>query len=429
MYIATPLIKAGHNIKIIDFNCEKEPEKKIQQSLLSSDAVILNVHTDNYNESSYVARFIRKNHPNLPIIISGHYCTYQPDRALIDIPNSDISIEGEEEHIINDVVNAIGDKKALFEIPGIRYRENGKIIKGKTPIIVKDLNTVDLPNRQIIENYDYGKINGTYFCKPKFTTIMTSRGCPFNCKFCITKVIHKKFRMRSTENVIKELQDIQKRYSSVLVVDDNFLSDTKRAHKIMDRIIQEDFDLDLYIAGARVDNAKRDLYKKMKKAGVKMIFYGLESGSQDVLDYYNKKVTLNQIKNAVNLANEMGFIIIGSFILGAPIETKKHFYRTIKFSRSLPLDFAFYHPLLYQFGSDLWNQAVKSGNIIEDKELCYFADSRKNLSNFTTEEINEFCLKAYKKFYMRPTFMIKEISKFIIRKEFNLIKVGLNLMM
>jgi len=429
LYIASSLEREGHTVEIIDLNCEKEPENKIRQSLISCDAVILNVHTDNYDQSAYIARIIREKNPDIPIIISGHYCTYQPERAFYDIPSANICIEGEEEHIINDVINAINKKEALSEIPGVRYRKNNSIKIGKPPTIIKDLDLLEFPDRQLVEKYDYGKIDGIYFCKPKFTTIITSRGCPYHCKFCITNVIHKTFRQRSAENVVKELQQIQDRYRSVLIIDDNFLADIKRAHIIMDRIIEEGLEFDLHIAGTRVDHADLDLYKKMKKAGVKMIFYGIESGNQDVLNYYNKKVTLKQIKNAVTLAKKMDFIIIGSFILGAPIETKNHFYNTMKFSCSLPLDFAFYHPLLYQFGTDLWNQAVSEGNITDDEKLCFFADSKNNLGNFTKEEINYFCLTAFKKFYLRPTFMMKELSKFLIRKQFNLIKVGLNLIL
>jgi radical SAM superfamily enzyme YgiQ (UPF0313 family) len=346
---------------------------------------------------------------------------------LIDVPSASISIEGEEEHIINDVINAIDDKTALSNLPGVRYKFDDDIKIGKTPQLIRNLDAIDFPNRRLIEKYEYGKINDIYFCKPKFTTMMTSRGCPNRCKFCITNVIHKTFRQRSAENIIKELQVIQERYSSVLILDDNFLADLKRAHAIMDKIIQIGFDLDLYIAGARVDSADYDLYKKMKKAGVKMIFYGIESGNQDVLDYYNKKVTLNQIRNTINLAKKMNFIIIGSFIFGAPIETKKHFLQTMKFARSLPIDFAFFHPLLYQYGTDLWSKAVENGSIIENGELCYFTDSNNNLGNFTKEEINQYCLQAFKKFYLRPTFMVKEISKFIVRKDFNLIKLGFSL--
>jgi radical SAM superfamily enzyme YgiQ (UPF0313 family) len=426
-YIASQLEKQDHTIEILDLGCEKEPKKTVHQSLLTCDAVILNVHTDNYNQSADIARFIRKKNPDIPIIISGHYCTYQPERALFDIPSATISIEGEEEHIINDVINAIDNKAALSKIPGVRYKSNDEIKIGKTPQLIQDLDAIDFPNRRLIEKYNYGKINGINFCRPKFTTMMTSRGCPNRCKFCITNVIHKTFRQRSAENVINELQEIQERNNSVLILDDNFLADIKRAHTIMDRIIQIGFDLDLYIAGARVDNADKDLYKKMKKAGVKMIFYGIESGNQDVLEYYNKKVTLNQIRNTIHLAKKMNFIIIGSFIIGAPIETKKHFLQTMKFSRSLPIDFAFFHPLLYQYGTELWNQAVKSGNIIENGELCYFTDLKNNLGNFTKEEINNYCLQAFKKFYLRPTFMMKEILKFIVRKDYNLIKLGFSL--
>jgi radical SAM superfamily enzyme YgiQ (UPF0313 family) len=252
---------------------------------------------------------------------------------------------------------------------------------------------------------------------------MTSRGCPFHCRFCNTHVIHKTFRQRSAENVVKELQEIQDRYKSVMIADDNFLADKKRAIKIMEGIIQEKVDLDLFISGVRVDSAERHLYTKMKKAGVKFISFGIESGNQDILDYYNKKVTLSQIRKAVNLAKEMKFITMANFIFGAPIETKNHVDKTIKFSLSLPLDYAVFRRLSYQFGTELWKEAVEAGKINENEKYFYYADSRKKLSNFSKEELNEYCKKAFKRFYLRPTYIINAITKSIMRKDFNMIKV------
>jgi anaerobic magnesium-protoporphyrin IX monomethyl ester cyclase len=360
----------------------------------------------------------------MTIIIGGPHCTFHPDKALDDIPDADISVEGEGEHIIKQVMKSIINKKGLSKISGIRFRKNGKMETGTPYKVIKDLDSLPFPSRHLVERYVYGTLNNINFYKPKFTALMTSRGCPFSCRFCSRHIsTMKTFRGRSVKNVINEFKKINETYDSVLVVDDNFLCDTKRANKILDGIIDLELKLDIYIQGARVDTADRKLYRKMKKAGVKHIFFGIESGNQDVLDFYNKKITLDQIRKAVNLSHEMNFFTIGSFILGAPIETKNHLYNTIKFSCSLPLDIALFHPLSYDYGSDLWNEAVKQGKISNDNHRSIIADRNKGLSNFTKEELIEFCTYAMKRYYYRPRLVLRIILSSIVRKDFSLIKV------
>ena len=208
-----------------------------------------------------------------------------------------------------------------------------------------------------------------------------------------------------------------------MIVDDNFLADKKRAHIIMDGLIDNNIDLEIYIQGARVDSADRTLYKKLKKAGVKHLYFGLETGNQDVLDYYNKGITINQIKKAIYLSKEMNFLTLGNFIIGAPIETKKHIKKTVDFACSLPLDVAIFNPLSFQRGSDLWNEAVENGNIDENEETL--ADIRLGLGNFTSDELESLCKDATKKFYFRPKYISNQIIKSIIEKDLNYLKFGL----
>jgi len=152
--------------------------------------------------------------------------------------------------------------------------------------------------------------------------LLTSKGCPFRCRFCsrYSNIIPEwGFRQRSVENVVKEIQELDEKYRSIRIDDDSFLADNKRAHKIFDKLLEIGTNIDLLIEGARVDSADKDLYKKMKKTGVTLISYGIESGNQDVLDFYNKKTTLQQIRKAICLSREMDFFTSASFILGAPI--------------------------------------------------------------------------------------------------------------
>jgi radical SAM superfamily enzyme YgiQ (UPF0313 family) len=346
---------------------------------------------------------------------------------LTDITSADISAYGEGEVIMKDIVKALQGTKKLSEVPGIHYREKNKIKTGKEYTAIADLDSLLFPARYLVEKYDYGKVNKLFFYKPKFTLMLTSRGCPCQCTFCTRKTtMMKKYRLRSVENVLKEFKEINEKYKSIMILDQNFFGDKKRIHKIMDGIIKMGSTSDLLIQGARVDSTDRDLYKKMKKAGVKHIHFGIESGNQDVLDYYNKNITLEQTRKAVELSKEMNFYVWGTFILGAPIEKQKHIRQTMKFACSLPLDIAVFYPLSYQRGSALWNQAVKEGKIIDDGRFNIVSDSRKGLGNFTSDELSEFCIEAFRRFYFRPSYILRQIYYSMKNKDFTTLRAGFN---
>jgi anaerobic magnesium-protoporphyrin IX monomethyl ester cyclase len=420
LYVASSLENEGHTVNLIDASFEENPEGKIRHMIPTIDVVIIHIYPGNQMESTALANFIRNNRPDIPIIIQGLYCTIQPEQALRGVPSADICIQGEGEHIIKEITEAVDGKRMLSEIPGVHYREKDQIKAGKKPREIKELDTLPFPARHLVKEYDYGMMNGVHLCKPQFTSISTSRSCPFRCRFCTTRFINGTFRQRTPENVLNELREIQGEYGSVMVDDDNFLADTRRAHKILDGLIQAGSELELFISG-RVDNADRELYRKMAKAGVKFISFGIESGNQDVLDYYHKRITLSQIRKAIDLAREMKIITWGNFIFGAPIETKEHLKNTMKFSLSLPLDIAFYRQLSYQRGSELWEEAVANGLIDEGTSFCY-AGSGKTVTNFTDGELSDYCRRAYKKFYYRPTYLLQEFFRSVGRKDFTVLR-------
>ncbi len=422
LYIASSLEKEDHKVELIDVTCEKDAEGRIHQALQSIDAVVITVLTDDKEGSASLAQFIRDNRPDIPIIIHGLHCTIHPVRALQDVPSANICIEGEGEHIINEIIEAIDGKKLLSQIPGVYYRKNNQIKAGKISRKIKELDILPFPARHLVKEYNYGMMNGIHFCRPRFTSILTSRGCPFGCRFCANQLKNGPYRQRSPKNVLHEFRQIQDDYNSVMIADDNFLADTQRAHKIMDGLINTNSELELLITGVRVDSANRELYRKMAKAGVKFISFGIESGNQDVLDYYHKRITLSHIKKAVDLAREMNFITWGNFILGAPFETKKHFKNTVKFSLSLSLDMAFYRQLTYQRGSKLWEEAVTNGLIEEDSYYCS-AGSGKTATNLNTDELSDYCRWAFKRFYYRPTYLLKEFIRCVKRKDFTILRL------
>ena len=165
----------------------------------------------------------------------------------------------------------------------------------------------------------------------------------------------------------------------------------------------------------------------MWDAGVRVVSYGIESGNQDILDFYNKKITLEQVKKAVGIANRVGFFTVGSFIIGAPFEDRAKIEKTIRFATTLPLDFVEFYILEYRVGSQLWNEAVKGG-LIDKKQYFVKACKENNLSLLSMNELNQLRKKAYMRFYLRPSYVMGEMLKLAKHGNADLIKAAISMM-
>ncbi len=429
LYIAKQLERRNQRVVLVDFVAEPFSEEKLQNLLKKTDVVCVTITTQIASSAKKLVAYIKKTSPNIIVIIGGPHCTLQGQQVLQEI-HADIAVIGDGEETINELLDVFDEKKTLANVQGIYYRETGEIKAGLPAREIENLDTIPFPSRHLVQHYSYGKrqISGvTFFAKGQITSMVTTRGCPFNCRFCVSKSIFRNYRSRSTENVIEEFEEIAKEYDSVFVVDDNFLTDKKRAENIMDSLIEKNLDLEIWIAGVRVTDADEQLFQKMKKAGVKSIEFGIESGNQDVLDYYNKKITLDQIRKAVKLSKKTGFLTIGNFIVGAPIEMEKHIEDTIRFAKKLNLDFAFFFPFQYMKGSALWDDAVKKG-IIKENELFVMNNSRGGLGIFTIEEFRNKITEAYRRFYFSPRYFFSQfIRQLFVYRNFRIFSTAIKL--
>jgi len=427
LYIAKILEKEGDDVAILDFSCEAFDEHKMIEAVKIADVVGMTVLSFSLENSIELVNITKRVKPQIKVIIGGPHCSLFPRKALEET-QADICVQGDGELIITDIKRALEGEIAFSEISGIYYRENDVIRNGMPFQVVKDLDAVPFPARHLVKKYHYGSQYNPKIRKEEFTSIITSRGCPFNCKFCSrNSVSMKTYRMRSIKSILEELKDIKNNgYRYVAFVDDSLLSNKKQIEELFDGIIKEKLDLKFVITAARVDSADEKLFRKMKKAGVTHIQYGLESGNQDVLDFYNKNTTLDKIKYAVNLSHKIGFFNMGSFILGAPFETKEHFERTVNFAKTLPLDSVSFVALKYMPGSELWCEAVEDEKISEDDYLVQ-ADSEKKLGLLTQKEIVEYCVKARGDFYLRPQFMLRLFIKSVKNDDLGFLQSYLSL--
>ncbi|RLB77538.1 MAG: radical SAM protein [Deltaproteobacteria bacterium] len=415
LYIARALEDEGHNVEIIDFEAEDFVEEKIIRNLNSTDVLGLTVTAYALKNAAKISNLVKQNDQHLPILTGGPLSTIQPEQTLTDI-NADICVEGEGEKIVGRIAKALEGNENLNDIPGVHYKENNIIKKGPSAELIEDLDSISFPARHLVEKYKYGFYGGVSTSKGKATSMVTSRGCPYNCRFCCVNTITKRYRLRSIDNIMKELDELHHKYYYILLFDDNFLDNKKRAEKIMDMIIERGYNFELGIAGVRVSDADERIFYKMKKAGVVSIAFGIESGNQDVLDFYNKKTTIDQIERAVKLSRKAGLFTSGSFIAGAPIETKEHLKNTFKMAVTLPLDRAVFTHLRYLKGSDLWREAVEAGKIKEHEYLVK-ADSKRGLGNFSYEELDKWVSNADKRFFLRPGYLLTQFFLTFLRKD------------
>jgi len=223
-----------------------------------------------------------------------------------------------------------------------------------------------------------------------------------------------KCRFRSPENVVNEMEDLISRgFTNIVINDDNFTLNHRRVIEICELIRNRKLEFNWFCEG-RVDDANIDTYREMTKAGCKLIYFGVESANERILEYYNKRINPRHSIMAVEKARKAGIdLIIGTFILGAPTESLEEIENTIKFASKLDIDFPQFNVLSVRAGTKLWINLVKEGYIDEEKQWenqTFVSDVHPHCipKKVIREKINE----GYRRFTRRPSWVLKETARF-----------------
>ncbi len=401
MYLATPLTKAGYPVKFMDLTVDRMEEDQYFRELTSSHFILISCYTHTLKNVKKIIQDVRKVNKHAVIICGGPYCTETQNH----IEGADVCVFGEADLEIVNIVDSLLTNRFLDNIPGLSFWRNGKLVRTEGKLLIENLDLIEPPSMELAKDKNYGyiygeKVGGIY-------ALMSSRGCPFSCTFCSYQ--KKKYRERSVDNVIQEIKMREEEGARYIIFyDDNFLMRRERVIEIMDKIIENKIDLKFAIQG-RVDIADLELYRKLKQAGVVIMLYGIESANQDVLDYYNKKTTVEKARRAITLADQVGIITFGNMILGAPIEERRHFEINKKFLKEVPLDLLSIHILHYIYPLRIWTEAYEKGLIGRD-EIVVAADER--LSHFSYEELRKMEDELVRSFYNSPQRVLRIARKF-----------------
>ncbi|MBW2644182.1 MAG: radical SAM protein, partial [Deltaproteobacteria bacterium] len=342
------------------------------------------------------------------IVVGGPHATYFHNKVLKECPAIDIVIRHEFDTKIAGVVSNLDN---LERVNGITFRTGNEIIDNGDGEVCEDLDTVPFPDRDTIPWHWY--LEAWYSRRP-FMNMMTSRGCPYHCSFCLWPQImygHKQ-RFRSLDNVFEEITGLIRRYGlkEINIDDGTFTTNKRRVIEFCRRLRKEKIKL-IWTCNGRVDTLDDEMLTEMKKSGCKMIRLGVESGSQDVLDRIRKGLTLAQIEEGVSRVKKSGIQALGGFMFGFPYDSRKTIEETIAFAKKLSPDQVQFSINMCYPGTSLYEYARDNdlllANSFQEFDMTY-GPVVKTL-DMEREELEHILARAYREFYFRPEFVLQTL--------------------
>ena len=382
-YIAAYLEKnSSHDVKIIDMYSSGMSQDTLLSEIKSFSPGIVGFSsvTPQINIVGGFAKTIKETcDKDICLIVGGPHPSTVPERTLAENPSLDVAVFGEGEDTMLELCNSLDTMKSLSTVAGIAYRENSSIKINQKRHLIGNIDDIPFPAWHKLDMKQYLDYN--YLFNKKAFPIITSRGCTGRCTFCDAQGVWSgRLRMRSAGNIADEISALRSTYgvNHIVILDDNFTINGKRAELICSEIQKRDMKISWECNG-RVDRVNREMLDMMRKAGCIYIAYGIESGSQEILDYTGKNITLEQIRTAVKATKESGMRVGGFFMMGFPPETEEHIKSTVDFIKELNLDWVSELSILVPYpGTEIYKE-MKSERLLirEDWDKYYKAFSNE----------------------------------------------------
>ena len=413
-YSAGTCEKAGMTVKLIDaiasgINREETVNliKKYNPKL-----VVIDTSTPSIYNDIEVADAIKKSFPGTFICLVGTHPSRLPEQTMRISKSIDLICIGEYDYTVLDIADSIESKKPFSRIKGVAFREGKKIkITAPRPLInnLDDLPFVSEVYKKHLNIRDYFYASLRY---PQ-VTILTARGCPYNCSFC-NSPFKASYRTRSASNVVEEFEYIQNELPAVkevMVEDETFPANKERTIKLCSLMSKQNISLK-WSCNARV-NTDLETMKAMKRAGCRLMCVGFESPNQSVLNGIHKGTTKTMQMKFMAETRKAGLLVNGCFILGLPGENKETIQDTVEFAKELNPDTAQFYPIMVYPGLEAYEWA-KDNNYLTTEDYSKWI-GEKGMHNttvsrpgLTDKELLILCDNARKEFYLRPEYMVKK---------------------
>jgi len=424
VFLGSFLEQQGYEVRIFDEQIQWLTENRIQQVIndFQPGVIGFTCTTPGMARAHEIAADVKKINPEIKIVMGNIHPTVLPEETLKD-PNVDLVVRGEGEFTFLEYLQAVANGGKIDKIDGISYRLNGSYQHTINRKYERDLDVFPPVNWKLLTDF-----NDSYTIE----WILTSRGCPYKCVFCSARSVSGfRYRFNSPQRVIHEVENIVENYGAKFFsfADDNFVVRKERTRQICQLLIERGYNKETrWLCQTRADAVDEPLLELMREAGCEYISFGIETGTQRLLDLIRKSVKIETIEKAVNMAHRAGIKTRGSFMLGLPTETREDSLATIDFALRLPLDIAKFNLAVPYPGTELLNMAIAEGlKVTDDWSNINTAAGLSNTEAFyipkgrTMKELARLQKLAHARFYLRP----RQIWRILKREniDFNLPKI------
>jgi anaerobic magnesium-protoporphyrin IX monomethyl ester cyclase len=410
-YLAAVLEKNQFEVDLIDCQTSRFTHEEFRNEISKRQPDIVGITSAilTYKSALQIAKIAKEVCPKCLTVLGGPFVTFWDEKALQDCASVDIVVRKEGENTMLELAERVEAGKDYYDVLGTTCRKDGKIIKNPDRAYIENLDEIPFPARHLwpIE------------CLQKYGTarfqLMTSRGCVHWCNFCTeVRMDGRKYRMRSPKNVVDELEFLHNTYGAeyFAFLDDAFTVDKHRVVEICEEIKNRKLKIK-WSCGTRVDMVTKELLLKMKEAGCVAVWFGIESGSQSVLNAMGKGISLAQTIRAFKWAKEAGIKPNPNVILGFPGETKKTAWETIKFVKRLTRDYMGCYAVATPYpGTPMYDFIQKKGWLkVTDFDKYDTATPTFETPTLSMEELRKIYEQAFKNFYLHPTYVLRMFVK------------------
>jgi len=412
-YLAAVLENNGYSVDVIDCQVLKPTRKQLESKLsqLQPDIVGVTSATLTYGPALEIVKTTKEVCPNCLTVLGGPHVTVMDEHALNEQPAADVIVRGEGEQTMLELANlkSKANLKNLSEVAGVTFRKNGQIIRTPDRPFIQDIDSLPRPAYRHFQLSNY-KISGK-----TYLPVITSRGCPFQCTFClVSRMCGKRFRARSPKKVVDELEWLRDTYEAdaFSFYDDTFTFDKKRAREICHEMKNRNVDLP-WDCRTRVDQVTRELLAEMRDANCQLVHFGIESGSQKMLDTMKKGTTVEQNEKAIRWAKEVGLSFAISVVIGYPGETPELLMQTIDFIRKTRPDYVYMCVAIPYPGTELYNLLKDLGWVTSKEWKNYDEQNPTQVFRnplLSSEKIEEVRKKFYDQFFS-PSYILHQSLK------------------
>jgi anaerobic magnesium-protoporphyrin IX monomethyl ester cyclase len=419
-YATGVLEEAGFDVKLVDAPAQGKEMPEIIDLVkhFGPELVVLDTSTPSIYNDVRVGAKIKEIMPDCTTVLVGPHVSALPEETLKLDPAIDVIARGEYDYTLRDLAQAVKRGGDFEDVAGITFQRNGTILHTPDRPLIHDLDSLPLVSKVYerhlnVRDYFYS------ICQYPEIAIITGRGCPHRCTYCVYPQTFqgRRYRPRSPESVVEEFQYIAETFpfvKEIFIEDDTFTANTRRCQEICQRLIQAGSCIS-WTANARAD-VDYETLRLMKEAGCRLLCVGVESGNQGVLDNIKKGISLGQIRKFFRDAKRAGVLVHGCFLVGNRGESRETLEETLRFAKELNPDTAQFFPLMIYPGTEAYRWA-KEENLILTEDFSRWVTEEGlhhcvvQLPGLSNADLVAFCDRARQEFYLRPGYFMWKLRQ------------------